>query len=135
MDGPAPWTHAHSERQRPPVWRHRGESGRIHFAIERPNGQGVRHLIIDQKHTLYKVFEEWFETIGYTGPRVVRPTTKVEAGRFSSARSLHSASDHITTRLARGPVAREDAEANDAEDDQRRYAHRPRHAEGRPATV
>ena len=50
------------------VWRHRGESGRIHYAVQRPNDE-VRHLYVDEGHPLYAVFEEWLGTIGYTGPK------------------------------------------------------------------
>jgi len=56
----------------PRVWRHRGEVDRIHYAVQRPNGQ-VARLYVDEGHALYALFEEWFATIGYTGPRRGEP--------------------------------------------------------------
>lgn len=50
------------------AWRHRGETGKIHYRMRRPDGS-TRHLITREGDALYEVLEQHLSAIGYTGPR------------------------------------------------------------------
>ncbi|WP_435122569.1 hypothetical protein [Micromonospora tulbaghiae] len=49
------------------AWRHRGETGRIHYMAAKAGG-GERHLYVDEGSALYTVLEGHLLAMGYTGP-------------------------------------------------------------------
>jgi hypothetical protein len=49
------------------AWRHRGESGRIHYMAVYADGR-ERHLYVDEDHPLYAVLDSHLLAVGYTGP-------------------------------------------------------------------
>ncbi|MEG3093484.1 hypothetical protein [Sphingomonas sp. PB1R3] len=50
------------------AWRHRGETGKIHYRLRRPDGT-PRHLITREGDALYEVLEQHLAAMGYTGPK------------------------------------------------------------------
>lgn len=49
------------------AWRHRNESGRIHYMATYADGQ-QRHLYADEANPLYAVLDSHLLAQGYTGP-------------------------------------------------------------------
>lgn len=49
------------------AWRHKGETGRIHYIATKPGGD-PRHLYVDEGSAFYNVLAEHLEALGYTGP-------------------------------------------------------------------
>lgn len=49
------------------AWRHRGETGRIHYMAAQAGG-GERHLYVDEGSALYAVLDGHLLAMGYTGP-------------------------------------------------------------------
>jgi hypothetical protein len=49
------------------AWRHRNESGRIHYMAAYVDGK-KRHLYVDDNNPLYAVLDSHLLAQGYTGP-------------------------------------------------------------------
>jgi hypothetical protein len=49
------------------AWRHRNESGRIHYMAAYADGK-ERHLYVDSSNPLYAVLDSHLLAQGYTGP-------------------------------------------------------------------
>lgn len=49
------------------AWRHRNESGRIHYMAAYADGK-ERHLYVDDGNALYAVLDSHLLAQGYTGP-------------------------------------------------------------------
>ncbi|MEV4620226.1 hypothetical protein AB0J74_16160 [Asanoa sp. NPDC049573] len=49
------------------AWRHKNQSGRIHFVVARADGS-QRRLWVSEGHFLYEVLDSHLLATGYTGP-------------------------------------------------------------------
>jgi len=56
-----------SERVVLRAWRHRNQSGRIHFMVKRADGT-TRRLWVGEGHFLYEILDSHLLAQGYSGP-------------------------------------------------------------------
>ena len=77
------------------AWRHKGETGKIHYIAKRADGT-PRHLWIGEGHPLYEVLEDHLAAVGYTGPRRPRSTsTRVPCGSWRPLMPKSSDYSHL----------------------------------------
>lgn len=72
VSGAERWHHRQMPKLSQPIlevaWRHRGETGKIHYRLRRPDAP-TRHLITRDGEALFEVLEQHLAAIGYTGPK------------------------------------------------------------------
>jgi hypothetical protein len=49
------------------AWRHRNQTGRIHFIVKRADGS-TRRLWVGEGHFMYEILDSHLLALGYTGP-------------------------------------------------------------------